>query len=296
MATESEPPASYVFLSYASADRDRALHIANLLEAKGISVWIDRKSIAGGTSWSGEIVAGIKGSTVLVVLVSPSAVISPNVQQELQLGWGHRRPILPLLLSSAVLPSNVEYVLAGRQWIDVQDQPDDIWFPLVVRALAGWNLGQSASVSPLASPDTYPAQPDPRFPIPVPSSNLPVEITSFVGRDRELQEIRDLLKTTHLLTLTGTGGCGKTRLALKLGESVRDEYVDGVWLVELAPLADPALIPQAVAAAVSLRESVGRDLTTVLVDGLRPLSRGSVAGLSALTDRRDESRDSGNRR
>jgi non-specific serine/threonine protein kinase len=102
-----------------------------------------------------------------------------------------------------------------------------------------------------------------------PRHNLPVEITSFVGRERELAEIRQILGQTHLLTLTGTGGCGKTRLALKLGETVLENYPDGVWLVELAPLADPALIPQTVAAAVGVHEIAGRDLTSVLVDGLR---------------------------
>jgi TIR domain len=66
MAPESHQPTPYVFLSYASADRDRALQIADLVEARGVSVWIDRKSIAGGTSWAAEIVEGIKGCAVLI--------------------------------------------------------------------------------------------------------------------------------------------------------------------------------------------------------------------------------------
>jgi TIR domain len=107
--------AAYVFLSYASADRERALHLADLLEARGVSVWIDRKSIAGGTSWSAEIVDGIKGCAVLLVLVTPAAVQSRNVHQEVQLAWEHERKLLPVLLERSQLPSAVEYALAGRQ-------------------------------------------------------------------------------------------------------------------------------------------------------------------------------------
>ena len=68
MSAQSERPAPYVFLSYASADRERALRIADLLEAHGVSVWIDRKSIAGGTSWTAEIVEGIQRCAEQVLL------------------------------------------------------------------------------------------------------------------------------------------------------------------------------------------------------------------------------------
>src|SRR5436305_308549 len=108
MATEATQAAPYVFLSYASPDRERALQIADRLEANGVSVWIDRKSIAGGTSWGAEIVNGIKGCLTLAVLVSSSAMDSPNVQQEIQVAWEHRRPLLPLLLEPARLPAAIE--------------------------------------------------------------------------------------------------------------------------------------------------------------------------------------------
>jgi hypothetical protein len=105
----------YAFLSYASADRGRALTVADLLEERGIAVWLDSKSIAGGTFWSGEIVAGIKDCAALIVLVSPAVMASPNVQQVLQLAWDCRRPLLPVRLAVATPPPPVEYVLAARQ-------------------------------------------------------------------------------------------------------------------------------------------------------------------------------------
>src|SRR5258708_2957744 len=119
MTPEQTPAGPYVFLSYASADRERALRIADLLEKQGVSVWLDRKGIGGGASWSGEIVRGIKGCAALVVACSPAAAESPNVAQEIQLAWESRRPILPLLLGTTHFPDAMEYALAGRQWIEV---------------------------------------------------------------------------------------------------------------------------------------------------------------------------------
>ena len=100
--------------------------------------------------------------------------------------------------------------------------------------------------------------------------NLPVQLTSFVGREKELEEVKGLLRTTRLLTLTGTGGAGKTRLALQAGADLLDEYADGVWLVDLAALSDPSLVPQAVLSALGLREEPQRSLTDTLFDALRP--------------------------
>lgn len=99
--------------------------------------------------------------------------------------------------------------------------------------------------------------------------NLPSDVSSFVGRQAEIGALRRLLGTTRLLTLTGSGGVGKTRLALHLAASLLGDAADAVWLVELAPLADPTLVPQAVAQAVGLREERGRPLLATLAAGLR---------------------------
>jgi len=87
--------------------------------------------------------------------------------------------------------------------------------------------------------------------------NLPGSLTSFVGRERERVEVGRLLGAARLLTLTGPGGCGKTRLSLEVAGDLADAYPDGVRLAELAPLTDPESVPQAVADALSVREQPG---------------------------------------
>jgi non-specific serine/threonine protein kinase len=96
------------------------------------------------------------------------------------------------------------------------------------------------------------------------SNNLPSALSSFVGREQVLAEVRRLLEDTRLLTLTGAGGCGKTRLALAAAEEQVEAFEDGVWLVHLAPLSDPSLVPQAVASTMGVREQPGRPLTETL--------------------------------
>jgi predicted ATPase/DNA-binding winged helix-turn-helix (wHTH) protein len=84
--------------------------------------------------------------------------------------------------------------------------------------------------------------------------NLPYPRTSFVAREREIRDLKGLLSSTRLLTLTGTGGCGKSRLALQVATEVLDDFPDGCWLVELAPLSDPTLVAQSVGKVLGIEE------------------------------------------
>src|SRR6478672_9746532 len=86
------------------------------------------------------------------------------------------------------------------------------------------------------------------------AGNLPVELTSFVGRRQGLADLKRALASTRLLTLTGAGGVGKTKLALRAGRESTRQYPDGVWFVELAPIQDPELVPQAVFSALGLQD------------------------------------------
>ncbi len=104
------------------------------------------------------------------------------------------------------------------------------------------------------------------------SNNLPIQLTSFIGREREIEDVKSLLSRSRLVTLIGAGGAGKTRLALQAAADLIDLFPKGVWLVELAPISDPALILQAVASTFEVREVAGHSLLDMLRDYLQPKS------------------------
>jgi predicted ATPase/DNA-binding winged helix-turn-helix (wHTH) protein len=101
-----------------------------------------------------------------------------------------------------------------------------------------------------------------------PRHNLPSQLTSFIGHDDDLEEYAALLEQTRLLTLTGIGGCGKTRLALKLAERVLPLFPDGVWFVDLAPLADAERLPLTVASTLGVRQQMDRPPIETLCEHL----------------------------
>jgi predicted ATPase/class 3 adenylate cyclase len=100
-------------------------------------------------------------------------------------------------------------------------------------------------------------------------NNLPRQLTSFIGRKDETAEVKRLLSTACLVTLTGAGGAGKTRLALQVGADLLDHYTEGVWFVELAHLSDPAVVAKAVASAMNVPEQPGREIQETLAEFLR---------------------------
>ncbi|MFN3652753.1 MAG: tetratricopeptide repeat protein [Armatimonadota bacterium] len=101
-----------------------------------------------------------------------------------------------------------------------------------------------------------------RFPAPrtlnATANNIPAQANRFIGRERELSELRELLRETRALTLTGPGGCGKTRLMLQLAAELTEEYPDGVWLVDLSAVTQGELVPQTACHALGLREEAAR--------------------------------------
>ncbi len=107
-----------------------------------------------------------------------------------------------------------------------------------------------------ASPEGKPLEPK--------LTNLPIPISSFIGRKRETAEIKTLLANHRLVTLTGAGGSGKTRLAIQVATDLVDSFQDGVWWVELAPLMDELLLPQVVAKALGVHESATQPLSDTL--------------------------------
>ena len=153
---------------------------------------------------------------------------------------------------------------------------------------AGGRLPAGATVTPLGSfqlrgfpaperlfqlvhPDLQSTFPAPRA-LGVVAHNLPFLRAGFVGREAERAALADLLSATGVLTVVGPGGVGKTRLAVQVGFDLMDDYADGAWMVELAPLTDPGLVAGAVATAVGVVEQPGRSTEDLLLEALAPRS------------------------
>jgi len=100
-------------------------------------------------------------------------------------------------------------------------------------------------------------------------NNLPQQLTTFVGREREQGEVKAAHRKSRLLTLSGIGGLGKTRLSLQIAADVVNDYPDGVWFVEFAPITDERLVPQAVASVLGVKEEAGRPVIEALVKHVR---------------------------
>ena len=127
------------------------------------------------------------------------------------------------------------------------------------------DLTRAEHVFQLTAPDLSDVYPALRTLDAVPN-NLPVQTTTFIGREAQVADAVRLLGETRLLTITGPGGTGKTRLSLEVAAGVLDQHPDGIWLVELASLSDPGLVPQVIASTLGVREEPARALRATLVD------------------------------
>jgi predicted ATPase/class 3 adenylate cyclase len=149
------------------------------------------------------------------------------------------------------LPDGVSLRDLGRHRLKDIEQPIHLWDVVID--------GLPAEFPAIRSLDARP-------------TNLPQQRTSFVGREREAADVTDLLGHSRLVTLTGPGGTGKTRLAVKVASDHLDRFRDGVFFADLSPIRDPALVPSAVAKALVVREEPGRELLDTLSDHLRDRS------------------------
>ena len=102
-----------------------------------------------------------------------------------------------------------------------------------------------------------------------PITNLPAVLTTFIGREKEQADVMRLIAKYRLVTLTGAGGIGKSRLSIKVAEQIAGDYPSGLWLVELAPLLDPSLVPHTIALTLGVREDPQRSVIDILCDTLR---------------------------
>ena len=160
-------------------------------------------------------------------------------------------------------------VLSGATEAMVLDAlPSDAWLSdLGTHSLR--DLPRPERVMQLCHPDLVNDFPPLRVSKAVVSQHLPMQLTSFIGRDEQLAQVRELLAQNRLVTLTGAGGAGKTRLAIQIAGQLSGEFGDGVWYVDLAPITDPDVVPIAVARAFELPDQPGRSTMDALLRFVR---------------------------
>ncbi|HEV2909428.1 MAG TPA: adenylate/guanylate cyclase domain-containing protein [Candidatus Eremiobacteraceae bacterium] len=151
-------------------------------------------------------------------------------------------------LAHSELPSGVSLVDLGSHRLKDLTEAEQVW-QLTIEGLP-------ASFAPLKSLDTIP-------------NNLPIQPTSFRGREHDLEKVKDLLSQHKLLTLFGSGGVGKTRLALQVGAEVLDQYPDGVWLADFAPITDPELVSSIIAKELGMTQVEGRRVDESIIQWLK---------------------------
>ena len=211
MATHSDGP--YVFVSYASRDRDLVFPVVERLERAGVGIWIDREGIPGGANYGQEIAEALKGCAAVLLMCSPRAFASRNVKQEIALAWRFERPYLPLLLEEVAVPDDVAYWLEGAQWVEVLDHSDNRWLPRVTTALAP--LGIVTDEHDI-------------------KRNLSRQRPLVVGREREQRTLRDHLDRAirqqgGVVLLGGEAGIGKTTLVESLTADAEDRGALVLW-------------------------------------------------------------------
>jgi predicted ATPase len=167
-------------------------------------------------------------------------------------------------LQDSGIPADVSAVVEKAMSRDAWERPSAADLAEELGHVATHGLAATQNPPPSSQPPTRAVDFGPRRP-----GNLPLELTGFIGRLAELAEVTRLLSASRLVTLTGIGGVGKTRLALRAATETHQDFPDGAWMIELSELRDPSLITEVVAAGLGLRDGSGRSLRDVLVEFLR---------------------------
>lgn len=257
-----------VFLSHNSRDTVAVEAIGRRLQDAGLRPWLDVWNLTPGGRWQEEIIAALRNCAACAVFLG-AAGLGDWVREEasVALDRAAKDPRFPLFL--VLLPglpatpdaSMAPAFLLMRTWVDLRAE---IAAPEGLARLAAAIRGTSAAAAVPAPPSAS------AVPAPLPQAQLPAPPTPLVGRAREIAAVRTLLAEdgARLITLTGPGGTGKTRLALAVAEAARAAFPDGVTFVPLAAITDPDLVASALAQALGLREGAGTPYADRLVAAL----------------------------
>ena len=250
-----------LFISYSHEDKLVAKQVAEALSQRGYEVFWDAK-IPTGMTFDTYIYHELEESDAVIVLWSKHSVDSDYVKEEAE--YARKNSVLvPLTIDATTLP----FGFARVQSTDIcgwrGSAKDPRWQTVVdsIEAILGHEKRSVSHESESAAHEVPPLRTLDEV-----LHNLPIELTSFVGREAEVSEVAGLLNDARLLTLTGVGGVGKSRIALQVAAAAMEQYRDGVWLAELGALSDPELIPKQVAVAMGVQEQADRPIVATLLE------------------------------
>ena len=267
MAERPEPSYTgdqpFFFVSYGHADSDLVYPEMRWLQEAGFNLWHD-EGIHVGSVWRKAIADALTAAAGMLFVATKSSVESDHCLKELSFVLDEGKPVFVVQLDDTKLPGLLRLSLADRQMLNRAEFDEKTYRAKLIQAL-----------STVAKPSERTAAEPPSSGAPLAASasytnNLPKRLGALIGREAELAELGLASGGGDLVTITGTGGVGKTRIAIEVGLSQVGAYEDGVWLVELAPVSDPEQVPGAVARAMSIDLPAGQDPLTALVDRLRP--------------------------
>jgi predicted ATPase len=233
-----------VFICHSSQDKAVADAACAALERADIACWIAPRNPVPGVPYGRQIIDAIERARALLLLFSAHANRSEHVARELEIAANAEKPIVPLRIEAVMPSGDLQYYVMRVHWLDATAPPLETRLSELVAAVQ-----QVLEATP--------------------RHNLPPQLTPLIGRDEAIVEIAALLERSRLVTLTGSGGIGKTRASLQVAANLLRRFSDGVWLVELAPLTRGEYIPSTVAQALALRIGTDGDPVEHLVRALK---------------------------
>lgn len=255
-----EPPSPDVFISYAHQDQRTADLICGVLERAGLQCWIAPRNGTPGVAYASFLVDAIAAARVVLVVFSRSANRAAGVLNEIELAYNRKRPLLTVRIDGSKPRGSTEFYLLSAHWFDAFRAPETeiATLPDVVRTVlrAAKKRRSTTAREPLEAATA------------TPRGNLPAAAGNLFGREADLTSVVRALGDSRVVTLWGSGGVGKTRLALAAAAHI--EAPGGAWFVDLVPARDAASLPTAVATVFGIREEQGRPLIATLADALAP--------------------------
>jgi predicted ATPase len=248
-----------IFISYAHQDRAAAETICAALESAGLQCWIAPRNVAPGVPYAAMLVEAISAARIVLVVFSHAANRSDGVLNEIELAFNRKRPIFTVRAEDSEPKGQAEFYLRRGHWFDafadvaerLQALPDAVRAAL---SAAGKRVASAVrNVAQVLSPR--------------PAGNLTIPQIRLFGRDADAAQVVALLGSSRAVTLWGSGGVGKTQLALAAAARV-EAPKGGVWFVDLAPVRDGASVAVAVASVLGIREERHRALLATVTDAL----------------------------